>query len=488
MGNPGLQGDFTRRGDSMRHLIIGNGPAGVMAAEMIRKHAPCDPIVLLGNEPGPSYSRTLLPRMVSGDASEAACYLRKESDHFYKLRIEQRFARVSRIDARARMAVTEEGATFGYDRLLIATGARARIPKIPGIHSPGVRACWTLQDARKLVELAQPNAQVIVIGAGLVGCVLLESLIMRRVRLVVIEQAAHMASSMMKAGAARMLKRWCESKEIQVRTSTSVTAIDNIGRTSRGPHLAARLSNGERLAADLIIYATGAQPDLSFLQGSGIDCARGILVNPSMQTNLPGIYAAGDCAEAFDVETGRMMIAGVLPNALDQACCAALNMVGKSACQQRIRRISMLSTMGLVATSLGEWRGLPGGQWVEASDERSYKHLRLEFRKDVLIGANAIGLRDYVGMLRDLIQHQVGLGEWKDRLLRDPTRLKEAYRACVLRHGCMDDGLATRDVTRAASPGAMRGSASSETIAAIAYRTIANAARRSPPTPSGNPL
>lgn len=471
----------------MRHLIIGNGPAGVMAAEMIRRHAPGDAIVLLGNEPGPSYSRAMLPRLIGGDIDERECLLRSEPDHFYKLRIEQRFGRVCRIDTRANMAILEGGGSLPYDRLLITTGASARLPKVPGIHSPGVRACWTLQDARKLIELAQPGSRVLVVGAGLVGCSMLQAFAARKAHVVVIDHAAHMAPSMMKSAAAKMLRRWCESKGVQVHTATSILSIDSarFGARSR-PHLVAHLSSGEYLSADLIVCAAGAQPNIAFLQGSGIECAQGILVNPSMQTNLPGVYAAGDCAESFDIESGRMVIAGVLPNALDQACCAALNMVGKSSCQQRIRRIHLLSTMGLTSASIGEWRGLPGGQWVEVSDDTEFQYLRLEFQKDVLVGANAVGLPHYVGMLRDLIQHQVALGEWKDRLVCDPVRLKEAYGACLRRHGFVDERSTGRGVGSATS-GDMR--ASPETIAAIAYRTITAAARRLPPPSSlrGNP-
>jgi NAD(P)H-nitrite reductase large subunit len=473
-------------GDSMRHLIIGNGSAGVMAAEMIRRHAPQDAIVLIGNEPGPAYSRSMLPRLVSGDIDESGCYLRKDSDHFYKLRIEQRFARIGRIDTRASSVVTESGASFDYDHLLIATGASPRIPQIPGIRSPGVRTCWSMHDARKIIDMARPGSRVVLIGAGLVGCSLIDALVARKVHLDVIEQDEQMAASMMKPAAAKMLKSWCETKGIRVHTSTNVIAIDNFREGfRRHEHLVAHLSSGARLSADLVICATGSQPNVGFLKGSGIDCAQGVMVNPSMQTNVSGVYAAGDCAEVFDIESGRMVTAGVLPNALDQASCAALNMVGKAACQQRIRHISMLATMGLVTSSLGNWQGKLGGQWVETSDERNFTHVHLEFQKDVLIGANLVGMRQYVGMLRDLIHHRIALGVWKERLLEDPSRLKEAYTDCVRRRDFMDDRRKAREVTRGAGP-AGREMPSLETIAAIAYRTIANAARRSPPTPSGS--
>jgi NAD(P)H-nitrite reductase large subunit len=150
-----------------------------------------------------------------------------------------------------------------------------------------------------------------------------------------------------------------------------------------------------------------------------------------MQSNIPGIYAAGDCAETFDSATGRSFIAGVQPNAADQAYCAALNMTGRQAFQRGVRQIDVLDTMGLISSSFGQWQGVRGGQWVEMADDAKFKYMRLEFSNDVLIGCNTVGVTENATILRTLIQHHVHLGQWKDRLLRDPTLLKEAYRECV---------------------------------------------------------
>ena len=150
-----------------------------------------------------------------------------------------------------------------------------------------------------------------------------------------------------------------------------------------------------------------------------------------MQTNIGGIYAAGDCAEAFDVVTGRTIVSAIQPNAADQAYCAAMNMSGKHALQRGVTQINVLDTIGLISTSFGQWQGVPGGQRVEMSDLPNFKYLLLEFDQDVLVGSNAIGLTEHVGVLRGLIQQRVKLGQWKDMLLEDPTRLMQAYIACA---------------------------------------------------------
>jgi NAD(P)H-nitrite reductase large subunit len=415
----------------MRHVIVGNGPAGVIAAETIRQNAPQDDILLIGREPEPPYSRMAIPSLLLGTSREAGIHLRKDPEHFARLAIDQRRAGVDYIDSRARRLKLHDGGYLAFDRLLIATGSSPVRPYIPGIGSDGVHTCWTLDDARKIIELAQPKARVILIGAGFIGCVVMEALAARRVQLTVVEKRDRMVPNMMGPGAGGMIKHWCEKKGIKVHTSTRVTAIE----ARAGIGLTARLSSGEQLRADLIVCTTGVQPNVDFLRGSGIKFLQGVLVDASMRTNVPGIYAAGDCAEVFDAEAGRGVISGVQPNAADQGYCAALNMTGKHAFQRGVRQINMLDTMGLISSSFGQWRGVSGGQWVEFCDNRQFRYLRLEFSNDVLVGSNAIGLSEHATVLQDLIRFRIALGEWKDKLLQDPTRLKEAYSACLhLRH------------------------------------------------------
>ncbi len=142
-----------------------------------------------------------------------------------------------------------------------------------------------------------------------------------------IEMGDRMVPRMMGEGAGNMIRQWCEKQGVRVYTGTRIEAIEQ-----RAP-LSVRLSNGEHLPADLIISATGVKPNIGFLEFSDVKCLQGILVDESMQTNIPGIYAAGDCAEAFDFITGHTIVSAIQPNAADQARCAALNMCGKNAIQ-----------------------------------------------------------------------------------------------------------------------------------------------------------
>jgi NAD(P)H-nitrite reductase large subunit len=232
---------------------------------------------------------------------------------------------------------------------------------------------------------------------------------------------------MMGPGAGGMIRRWVEGKGIAVHTSARVEAIH---RGSDAP-LEVRLSTGTVLPADLVISAAGVLPNVGFLEGSGVACQRGVLTDERMETNVPGVFAAGDCAEALDLVTGERIISAIQPNAADQAGCAALNMVGRGARMQGVFQLNVLDTLGLVSTSFGLWQGVPGGQHVERTDERGFRYLRLEFHEGRLVGANTVGLTEHVGVLRGLIQSRVRLGSWQARLLEDPMLLPEAYLACA---------------------------------------------------------
>ena len=410
----------------MKHVILGNGPAGVIAAETIRKHAPHDVVVLVGAEPEPPYSRMAIPYLLTGEIDEAGTYLRKDPTHFDRLDIRHRNAQAKAVNAQARTVLFEDGTSLPFDRLLIATGSVPIRPPISGIDLPGVHPCWTLADARQIMALARPGARVLQMGAGFIGCIIMEALAERGVKLTVVEMGDRMVPRMMGPGAGGMIKRWVEKKGVAVHTSTRVEAIRAAGD---GTPLEARLSNDRQVPAELVISATGVRPNIGFLQGSGVACGLGVMTDAHMQTNVPGIYAAGDCAEAMDLVTGKPLVSAIQPNAADQAACAALNMVGRETLMSGVTVINVLDTLGLISTSFGQWQGVPGGEHVERADDAGFRYLRLEFDGDVLVGANAIGLTEHVGVLRGLIQGRVRLGEWKDRLLRDPTRLAEAYLA-----------------------------------------------------------
>ena len=409
------------------HLILGAGPAGVIAAETIRKHAPGDAITIVGDEHEPPYSRMAIPYLLMGKVGEAGTYLRKSASHFADLRIKLLQATVKRVDSAGRSVTLDSGELIKFDTLLIATGSHPVQPPIPGIDSAGVHTCWTMADARAIMALATKGSRVLQLGAGFIGCIIMEALAARGVHLSVVEMGDRMVPRMMGETAGGMIRDWCETKGVEVFTGTRVEAIE------AGKPMQVRLSNGKTLAADLVISAAGVRPAIGFLENSGITCLLGVLTDEHLQSSVSGIYAAGDCAEAFDKVSGKTIVSAIQPNAAEQARVAALNMVAFARGQapgaelKGVTQVNVLDTLGLISSSFGEWQGVAGGQHVELTDKAAGRHLSLQFKDDVLVGCNSVGWTQHVGVMRGLVEGQVKLGGWKDVLLQDPTRLMEAY-------------------------------------------------------------
>ena len=261
-------------------------------------------------------------------------------------------------------------------------------------------------------------------GAGFIGCIILESLVENGVDLSVVEMGDRMVPRMMNETAGNLLKDWCVSKGIKVHTSTSITKIEK----GKGKHpLLVDLSSKEKLDADLVISAAGVAPIIDFLEGSGIETDHGILVNDWMATNIEGVFAAGDVAQGRDFSTGEYSVHAIQPTAVEHGRIAALNMAGGDVPYHGSLNMNVLDTMGLISSSFGQWMGVKKGDQAELSDEANFKYINLQFDGDVLIGASTLGLTEHVGILRGLIETRLPLGHWKDALIDNPTRIMEAY-------------------------------------------------------------
>ena len=408
----------------MDYIIIGAGPAGVIAAETLRKCDPSGAITLIGNEAEAPYSRMAIPYLLADNIAEEGTHLRHGADHYSGLDIAVRRDRVSKISSTDNRVILEGGETLTYDRLLIATGARATRPPIPGVDLDGIESCWTLDDSRRITAAAESGSKVVLMGAGFIGCIVLEALARRGVDLTVVEMEDRMLPRMMDEIGGDMIKRWCQGKGVTVMTGTKITGIEAAGG---GYKLA--LDGGSSIDADLVVCATGVAPYLDFLDGSGVETDHGILVDSHLETNVAGIYAAGDVAQGPDFSTGKREVHAIQPTAATHGRIAALNMAGQATHYEGSLAMNVLNTLGLVSSSYGLWMGVDGGDRAVISDEDGFKYLRLEFDGDLLVGALALGLTQHVGVLRGLIQTKVRLGPWKERLMANPHLIMDAYLA-----------------------------------------------------------
>ena len=434
----------------MNYVIIGAGPAGVTAAEAVRSVDKHGSITIIGGEGEPPYSRMAIPYLLHGDIAEQGTYLRQKADHYDTLKITYKQAKVSGIDVPNRKVVTSTIEQIPYDKLLLATGATPIIPRVEGADLAGVHTCWTLSDARAIAAQVGKGANVVLVGAGFIGCIVLEALHQVGCNITVVELAPRMVARMMDETAGGMLGRWCTKQGVRVLTNTKVDKIWQ-GSGVGGSKFSVGLSNGEFIPAQLVVLAAGVRSNIGFLAGTGVKTNVGITVNQYLETSVPGIYAAGDCCEGIDLSTGKPDMLAIQPVAVEHGRLAGLNMAGVKTPHRGSLNMNVLDTMGLISSSFGLWQGAPGGTTAKLIDEDKFKYLKLEFLGEKLVGAQCVGMTENVGMLRGLIQTGFSLGVWKDRLVQSPERLREAYIAVA--QGLPRSGVSTENVkTPASSP------------------------------------
>ncbi|PCH85839.1 MAG: FAD-dependent oxidoreductase [Piscirickettsiaceae bacterium] len=405
-----------------KYVLIGAGPASVRAAETLRKADPKCIITMIGLEKESPYSRMALPYYLSGMIEDTGTHLRKTDNHFESLNIVHIHAKVEKIDAEQQQVSLDNGDVFDYDKLLIATGSRPANCPFPGSENDGVVNCWTIADGREILDTIEPGSKVALLGAGFIACIIVEAMLKRKVDLtVMMGRTGQMVSRMMDETAGGMIKSWCEAKGVKTILPSSIKSIE------AGPAL--KRDDDSLTEFDLIIVATGVYANIEFLEGSGIETDSGILVDAGLRTNVDSIFAAGDVAQGPDFSTGGQSVHAIQPTAVDHGRIAAVNMMGGSSHYKGSLGMNVLDTAGLVSTSFGSWGGVEGGETSTMVDLENYKYVRLNFKDNLLVGAITVGRTDYIGVMRGLIQSEVPLDGWKEKLMEDPTLLMNAYLA-----------------------------------------------------------
>ncbi|MCG8324380.1 MAG: NAD(P)/FAD-dependent oxidoreductase, partial [Thiotrichales bacterium] len=189
----------------MQHIIIGAGPAGVIAAETIRRTDPAASVTIIGEEKESPYSRMALPYYLIDKIGEDGTFLRKTGSHYKDQGIDVLQERVASVDTGKKTVTLENNGEKSYDKLLIATGSTPISPPIEGIDLPAVHNCWTLEDGRNIAKKAKQGSNVVLMGAGFIGCIILEALAERGVNLTVVEMGDRMVPRMMNQVAGNLI-------------------------------------------------------------------------------------------------------------------------------------------------------------------------------------------------------------------------------------------------------------------------------------------
>ena len=427
---------------SKQFIIVGGGPAATNAMETIRQYDTESTITLVSDEP--THSRMALPYWLSNQIPREQTHTGDDA-YFQKLNVNARIGqRVSHIDDRQQTIQLDSGDTLDFDALLIATGSSPLPLPVSGADLPGVHHLWTLADTEQVLNSAQDLKQpeVVMIGAGFIGLIVLNAMHKRDWKLTVIERDMQVLPRMLDRQAAGIAGTWLAEQEVDVLTDANVTAIETDDQGKKR----VLLDGGATVSADIVIIATGVRPNRSIVDGTSVDVDQGILVDHHLRTNVPSIYAAGDVAQGPVRFSDAREIHAIQPTAVDHGRIAGANMAGQEIEFKGSLAMNVLDVCGLQCASFGHWDDLSAeAMTIENTQDSIYRCLR--WTNDQLTGAifvgraNDMGMLTDVGMAKGLIQTGVHLGEWKDHLRDNPFDIRRVFVAKKVPHLLMQETL-----------------------------------------------
>ena len=400
-------------------------------------------ITLVGNEP--AYARMVLPYYIEGRIEERAVFT-ADATHFETLKIDARLdTRVSAVDTSARRIELEGGESIEFDTLLLATGSRSARAPIPGAEGDSALDLWTLQDAKNF--LAAPHGEVVIVGAGFIAFTVLDAVMHRAERVHVVEVEPQILPNMLDETATELMTAHLRDRGLSIHTGTRVDRLE-----TTGDRRILHLSNGETLSADAVVLATGVRPNLDFLEGSGIETDIGVLVDGLLQTNVEGIFAAGDCAQGPVLHLNERRVHAIQPTAVDHGRLAAANMAGQNATFEGSLIMNILATQAFEAASFGLW-GSDELETTRVENTAGRIYRRYVWDGDRLVGGilvgptHALSGQNDVGMLKGLIQTGVALGPWRSYLEENPLDLRRVFVASGAAKRLLDSTLLSGRMT-----------------------------------------
>ncbi len=398
----------------MQHVILGNGIAGVSAAEAIRRMDPRAGITMISDEQTVPYSRPMISMVLDGSAAPEQLPIRAE--RFYEeLGITALLGkRVEEIDFRARRVAVAGGAPVAFDRLLIATGADAR--RIEA-ENDGLQNIFTMrrrEDVQAMLAVLTGTRRALVLGGGLVGFKAAYGLMKRGCRVTMLITSAYPLSMQVDETAGQMILDELLRHGLEVRVGLSVTAFEG-----RGVVTGARLSDGGSVACDMVVIGKGVSPALGFVPRGRIAVDLGIRVDEHLETGVEGVYAAGDVAQCTDIARGRPWINAIWPEAADQGRTAGLNMAGRAVTYRGSLGRNVMRVFDMDVMTLGLVDPPDDGTCTALTwqDPRRRMYRKLVLRGNVPVGAVLINGVEQGGVLLSLIRNRTPLAIPPQRLL-----------------------------------------------------------------------
>ena len=400
----------------LRLVMIGNGMAGVRTLEELLKLAPdLYDITVFGAEPHPNYNRILLSPVLAGEQTFEEIVL-NDLDWYAKNGIRLLLNRkVIQIDRIRRRVIAEDGSEAEYDRLLIATGSTPFILPIPGNQLDGVIGYRDIADTQAMLDAARNHRHAVVIGGGLLGLEAANGLKARGMQVTVVHLGEWPMERQLDQTAGTLLQQALESRGLTFKMNKQTAEL--IGN-DQGRVQAVRFADGEVIDADLVVMAAGIRPNSALAEQAGIPCDRGILVNDTLQTFDPRIYAVGECASHRGTAYG--LVAPLFEQA--RVCANHLAMLGFSRYPGSVTS-TKLKVTGIDLFSAGDFIGSEGTETITLSDPIGGVYKKLVIKDDVLVGACLYGDTSDAGWYFRQVREGQNVSDIRDCLMFGATGL-----------------------------------------------------------------
>ena len=378
-----------------KYVIIGNGTAAVGCIEGIRSVDKTGEITVISAENHSVYSRPLISYYLEGKTDLQK--MKYRGDGFYTENgCKVLYGKTAKsIDAVKKAVVLDNGEVIEYDELCVAAGSRPFVPPFEGLETVGQKFSFmTLDDALSLEKALTKDSRVLIVGAGLIGLKCAEGIRDKVKEITVCDLAGRVLSSILDDDCAATVQKHLEENGLKFLLSDSVTKFDKT---------TAYMKSGKNVEFDILVLAVGVRANSEIIKNTGGEVNRGIIINTKMQTSLPHIYAAGDCAEGYDASIGANRVLAILPNAYMQGHAAGVNMAGGEAVFDNAIPMNSIGFFGLHIMSAGSY----GGEMKEVKTADSVKRFFTD--GGVLKGFMLTGETERAGIYTSLIREKIPL-------------------------------------------------------------------------------
>jgi nitrite reductase (NADH) large subunit len=399
----------------MIYVIVGNGVAGVTAAQSIVRADPSAEVHIFGAEPYPYYRRPLLWEFIAGQIEQDELIFRPPEWYAQRGIHLHLGVPATTLDPAAHRLTLADGSQADYDRTLLATGGRPFVPPCEGTDKEGVFTLRTLDDARAIKAYVQQVATAVVIGGGLLGLETARALHTAGLDVTVVEFFPYLLPRQLDQEGAQVLQSLLEAQGLQVITGATTEAV--LGNVCAD---CIRLKDSRIVAGDLVLFSTGIRSEVSLAKEAGLEVNRGIVVDGHLQASAEDIFAAGDAAE-FDG-----LVYGIIPPAIEQARVAAANMVAPdSTTYTGTLPTTTLKVAGAELTSLGECV-VEGDEYTQLrhADPATGHYRKVVLREGRIVGAILLNDRERTKPATQLVERGMDVSAYADRLLDDDFDLK----------------------------------------------------------------